>query len=123
MKFTLDQRTLQTMTVEVSRKFPGSRTDKTLRLVVAPGMVFLVASCRSGGALAIDTEKGECTVDRKRFIEVIKTFKTEHLLTLSAKGNELSIQGFSMPVSNFLSTAKPPEKFDWFGSQPNVSRT
>jgi hypothetical protein len=86
-------------------------------------MVFLIASCRSGGALAIDTKEGECTVDRKRFIEVIKTFKDEHLLTLSAKGRALSIQGFSMPVSDFLPTAKPPEKFDWFSPQPNVPKT
>jgi hypothetical protein len=121
MKFTLDQRTLQAMAVEVGRKFPGSRKDETLRLIVSPGMVFLTASCRRGGAVAIETEEGECTVDRKEFIEIIKTFKTEHLLTVSVARNELSILRFSMPVSDFLPTAKPPEKFDWFDPQPQMS--
>jgi hypothetical protein len=121
MKFTLDQTTLQAMAVEVGRKFPGSRKDETLRLIIAPGMVFLVANCRRGGAVAIETEEGECTMDRKEFTEIIKTFKTEHLLTVSVAGNELSILRFSMPVNDFLTTAKPPEKFDWFGPQPQMS--
>ena len=117
MRFTLDQRTLQALAVEVGRKYPGSRPDKTLWLIVAPGMVFLVATCRRGGAVAIETEAGECTVDRKEFIGIIKTFKTEHLLTISVKGNALSILRFSMPVSDFRPASKAPEKFDWFGPQ------
>jgi hypothetical protein len=121
MRFTLDQRTLQAMAVEVSRKFPGSRKDEMLRLIVSPGMVFLVANCRRGGAVAIETEDGECTVECKQFTDIIKTFKNEHLLTVSVKDSKLTILRFSMPVNDFLTTAKPPEKFDWFGPQPQMS--
>jgi len=121
MRFTLDQRTLLEMAVEVGRRFPGSRKDETLRLIVAPGMVFLVANCRRGGAVAIETEDGECTVERKQFTDIIKTFKNEHLLTVSVKDSKLTILRFSMPVNDFLATSKPPEKFDWFGPQPQMS--
>jgi hypothetical protein len=121
MRFTLDQKTLQEMAVEVGRRFPGSRKDETLRLIVAPGMVFLIASCRRGGAVAIETEEGECTVERKQFTDIIKTFKNEHLLTVSVKDSKLTILRFSMPVNDFLTISKPPEKFDWFGPQPQTS--
>jgi hypothetical protein len=121
MQFTLDQVTLQKIAVEVGRRFPGSRKDETLRLVVAPGMVFLVANCRRGGAVAIETEDGECTVERKQFTDIIKTFKNEHLLTVSVKDGKLTIARFSMPVNDFIATSRPPEKFDWFGPQPQMA--
>ena len=109
------------MAVEVGRRFPGSRKDETLRIIVAPGMVFLVANCRRGGAVAIETEDGECIVERKQFTDIIKTFKNEHLLTVSVKDSKLTILRFSMPVNDFLATSKPPEKFDWFGPQPRMA--
>jgi hypothetical protein len=84
-------------------------------------MVFLVANCRRGGAVAIETEDGECTVERKQFTDIIKTFKNEHLLTVSVKDGKLTIARFSMPVNDFFATSKPPEKFDWFGPQPQMA--
>jgi hypothetical protein len=119
MRFTLDHKTLFKMVQEVGRKYPGTRhADKEIKVSVASGVLFVIAPCRTGGALAIDTEDGQFTVLRQVFQDMLASYKGERFLTLEASKGGMSIGSFSVTVYGYSPTPYIPRRWDWFGPGP-----
>jgi len=94
-----------------------------VKLSVVSGVIYAIATCRAGGAVAIETEDGECVVPRQDFEDLLQTFKGQRILTVRVKNFTMTIGNFKMSVASFSPTSVPPNKFEWFGPNPASNPT
>jgi len=112
MKFTIEYATFMDMLKQVGKK-PAhmKRADKGLRISACTSRVFVESNEMTIGVDATVSEDGQCLLDRKSFVAVLKTFKGKDPLPIEVNEGRLAIDSFSMPVKEWSAHAEIPENF------------
>ena len=91
------------------------RIKRDVKISACASKVFVQVYDMAMGIDARVAEDGQCTLERKPFMEVLKTYAGKDVLTIQVNNERLKIESFSMPVNESLSTAAAPEKYVSYG--------
>ena len=115
MKVTIERSVLIRM-LEQSRGGMRSKRERNfgISLSACSARVFVIGPNTTAGYEALVFEDGECFVKAKTLLEVLRTYANKVNVTITVNLNGLSIERFTMPVSDYSPHATAPARFQVF---------